>query len=216
MKRSFLLITLVSILNFLGMSQNPNRGIIGINAGGIYYLGDLNKQPFSDLSYAIGGFFKHPIDQRFAISARFNYAKLKGQGTLYQGADNVSFSNTLIEVSGNVEFNFLRYLAGDDKKKYTPYVFVGVAPAYYVSDALPFIISIPFGVGYKYNLNEKFIIGAEYSMRKTFTDKIDYNSIPTYGDQKQENYFGNSDWYSIFGIYFAYKIKYRMKCPAFD
>lgn len=215
-QKSYFILLYLIICAFSVNAQNINAGIVGINAGGNYYSGDLNKKPFSQLSYSVGGVYKHTINTRFALVGRFNYAKIKGQGLLYEGASEISFSNSLYELSPNIEFNFIPFLPGHKKYIYTPYVYAGISAAYYTYDHLPFLFGIPFGLGVKYNISEQFICGIDYSMRKTFTDKMDYYVVPTKGSQRQNNYFGNKDWYSVFGIYFAYKIKFRMKCPAFD
>ncbi|MBI9066397.1 MAG: hypothetical protein JEZ09_03825 [Salinivirgaceae bacterium] len=201
-------------------AQKPNRGEIGIFGGGAYYLGDVNKIPFIKTKPSFGAFFRHSIDTRFNLTGSFVYAKISGSDAesknAYYISRNKSFSHSIYELSSKLEFNFIPFIAGDKKTKYTPYTFAGLAFSYTTNAYTNYLFSIPFGIGYKYNLTEDFIIGAEYSMRKTFTDKLDFPEEPYIPGSKQQNYAANSDWYSIFGIYLAYKIKYRMKCPAFD
>jgi Domain of unknown function (DUF6089) len=51
-------------------------------------------------------------------------------------------------------------------------------------------VNIPYGVGIKYYLSDKFNIGFEIVNRKTFTDYIDDVSTTYIADQDFYNYFG--------------------------
>ena len=215
MKKSILFILLIAGASAL-FAQRPNRGSVGLELSGVYYLGDLNKVPFSQMSYSGGAFYRHAIDSRFLISGTASYINIKAKGELYDFAGKQDFNYNAFDASGKVEFNFIPFIIGDDKYTQTPYAFIGLGAAYYTNSQVPILVSIPFGIGYKYNLTERFLIGGSYTMRKTFTDKLDYLPIEVSGSTKQNNYFGNSDWFSLLGIYLAYKINYRMKCPAFD
>lgn len=214
--RKFLILLLFIVLANISSAQKPRSASVGIALSGVSYLGDLNKIPFQDLSYGVGGFYRHTIDSRFLLSVSASYLKIKGSGQLFNGSIDQSFSNTAYDLSGTLEFNFKPFLVGNKKYKDTPYVFAGLGTAYYTNTYIPFLISIPFGFGYKVNLTNHLIMGATYSFRKTFTDKLDYLPFEVSGAVKQNNYFGNADWFTVFGIYLAYKINYRMKCPAFD
>ena len=85
------------------------------------------------------------------------------------------------------------------KRKFAPYLFAGIGAFYYnpreklnsewysvrkyhlEGQGLPggpkqfsnFNVAIPFGLGFRYNLNKRWSIGAEFGYRKTFTDYID-------------------------------------------
>lgn len=218
--KNYVFLSFFLLLTINLFAQRPNRGEIGIFGGGSYYLGDVNKIPFLKTQAAYGAFYRHTIDSRFDLSGSFVYTQITGSDAdsknAYYVSRNISFSHSIYELSTKVEFNFIPFIVGDKKTKYTPYSFVGLAFSYTSNTYTKYLMSIPFGFGYKYNLTKDFIIGAEYSMRKTFTDKLDFPEEPSSFGDKQQNYAANSDWYSIFGIYFAYKINYRMKCPAFD
>jgi len=96
-------------------------------------------------------------------------------------------------------------------------------------------ISIPLGVGYKFNVTKRFAISLEYGIRKTFTDYLDdvsgrypdlqllsqeagqlsaYMSDRTlneegYNDMNYGMSRGNSknkDWYSFFGAIISFRI----------
>jgi hypothetical protein len=202
-------------------AQTKKSGEVGLFAGGSFYLGELNKVPFAESKLAFGAFYRHTFDSRFSARGNFNYGHLAGDSThadiAYQ--NNRSFNNPFYELNGQLEFNFKPYTPTNKKTKFTPYVFAGAGFMYYPKGTKTFIFNIPFGVGVKYNVYGNFICGADFGMRKTFTDAIDYpyNNPPSINNpEKQMGYTGTKDWYSVFGVYLSYKIKYRQKCPAFD
>lgn len=226
LKLSFFTLVLLLVAFNVTNAINQNRtGEIGISLGGTYYLGEYNKTPFIGTNLSAGAFYRHNIDTRFSLTGNVFYGKLSGkeENSAFIVGENApkSFNNTFYEFSPVMEFNFTRFVAGKPQKYYfTPYVFAGGAAAYYPKGETKFILSIPFGMGVKYNLNHRFIFSAFAGMRKTFTDKIDYEyTPPSHTDinpYKQWGYTGNKDWYSVFGFSLSYKINYRMKCPAFD
>jgi hypothetical protein len=114
---------------------------------------------------------------------------------------NLSFNTNVWELSLQGDFNFFRFLPGDPEFIYTPYITLGVGvfsydpyaylqgQKYYLRtlgtegqgsslypDRKPYssmAVSIPFGVGFKYALNERFNIGFEVVHRFTTTDYLD-------------------------------------------
>jgi len=222
---TILIIILLAAVSFGSLGQNKKSGEIGISLGGSYYLGELNKTPFVGTKLSAGAFYRHTFDTRYAIKGNFTYGTLSGdaENTVFVNPGIVSFKNRLFELSGTGEFNFIPYLPGNKKYIYTPYVFAGVATAFYLGGEKSFIYSIPFGMGVKYNLNDNFMLGAFIGMHKTIikthNDNLDYEYYPkpTAAEPiKQWSYDGNKDWYSVFGVSLSYKIKYSIKCPAFD
>src|SRR4030095_8015554 len=120
---------------------------------------------------------------------------------------NLSFQSPVSEFSLVGEFNTFDL----DNKKWTPYVFAGIAvfrynpytfdrsgnktylqplstegqglPGY--SPSSPYGLTqfaLPFGAGIKYNLSDKFRLGMEVGLRRTFTDYLDDVS-GNYADQ---------------------------------
>jgi len=219
--RVTLLYTCIILLQNSAYSQDKRSGEIGIFAGGSYYLGDINKTPFVGTQPSFGAFFRHSFDTRFAATGSINYGKLKGntENSVYNIPEFIEFNKPFYELEANGEFNFMRFFSGKVKKyPFTPYLSAGIGLTYYPQGSSNFIFNIPFGVGVKYNLNSYFILSSYIGMRKTFVDNIDYDySQPSQNrDFKQYGYVGNKDWYSVFGVSLSYKIKYRMKCPAFN
>jgi hypothetical protein len=113
---------------------------------------------------------------------------------------NLSFRTSLFEASALLEINFLKYRGlGKDGHSWTPYVFVGLAyfhmdPQGQLGDTWydlqplgtegqgstaggePYkldVMSIPFGVGFKFALTDRVDLGVEWGLRRTYTDYLD-------------------------------------------
>ena len=93
----------------------------------------------------------------------------------------------------------------------TPYVFTGIGAVkfnpkakglsedaretkYFESRQAVFNYMIPFGVGYKYDVNKNYTIGVEFSSHLPFTDYLD--GVSESADPR------NNDWY-VFGGFTA-------------
>ena len=128
----------------------------------------------------------------------------------------LSFSSDLWEAYGVLEFNFIPYQINNRAtSKFAPYVFIGLA-VFKVSPKVTgrelsvlesdlTAVSIPFGVGIKFNFSGNLGLGIEWGMRKTYTDKID-GLREKYDDGYQLSNTQNNDWYSIIGLTLNYKI----------
>jgi Domain of unknown function (DUF6089) len=124
---------------------------------------------------------------------------------------NLGFRTVLFEASATVEVNFLKYRGiTKDSKNWTPFIFFGIAyfhmnPQGLLDDTWydlqplgtegqgstaggdPYaldLVSIPFGVGFKFALTDKFDLGVEWGLRRTYTDYLDDVS-GTYADNTQ-------------------------------
>lgn len=113
---------------------------------------------------------------------------------------NLSFKSSILEIGPMLEINFLPFEIGSNKRPFTPYMFLGIT--YFkmnpkgqyngswvelqslgtegqgtaFSDRKLYKlnqISIPVGLGFKFNMTERWAIGLEYGIRKTFTDYLD-------------------------------------------
>lgn len=112
---------------------------------------------------------------------------------------NLSFRTNFLEVALIGEFNILGYQPIGLYRPFSPYLFAGVAltnfnpkaryqgnwvelqPLGTEGQGMPgfdskykkITFAIPFGIGVKYALNDKFNIGVELAARPTFTDYLD-------------------------------------------
>lgn len=179
---------------------------LGAFLGGSYYVGDLNPgshfNKFTRLG--VGVMYRHNYNLRFAIRGNAFYGNITADdaesNSEAQRQRNLSFKSSIIELSGQFEFNFFRYKMGDYRFPYSPYLFVGAGMFKFNpeaelngqwvdleplgtegqgtsanSDKKYSLIqaSIPFGAGLKFNIGEFACLAIEWGMRRTFTDYLD-------------------------------------------
>jgi hypothetical protein len=188
----------------------------GIIVGGTYYNGDLNPNKlFHDVQYSLGALVRFNLNKRYAIRLSGYYMSLsssekdsKELNLPYGHAP--SFSTNLLDLSGQFEFNFLPYQTGEEKWTGTPYIAAGIGYSVGLSNGINFL-SVPFGIGYKFNVTDRLSAGLEWSYRKTFNDKID-NTVSPLGT----SILHNNDWYSTFGLLITYKfVKFAGDCAVY-
>lgn len=228
--RSFVLFILVMLASQWVKAQN--RYELGMFVGAGYYNGDLNPgTPFVNVHPAFGGLFRYNMTDRIAWKATATLTELSGgypaKGVLFphQQPAYYSFARTIGDASVQMELNFLSYdHPYITKTKFTPYITYGVATTIYkrYGDQLQneenktvFVLSLPFGVGAKYKINNWIRIGAEWTMRKTFVDDLDYVGHQGLIDPSDPYAFGYSakthgnDWYSFAGVTVSFSFSRR-------
>ena len=212
-----LLIIVVSSFGFNAKSQQfkPNTEV-GVLLGTSYYLGDLNTVHFNQTLPTVGVVIRKNIDKRFVYKAEAMFINLRSDernsdDTIAKNR-GLHFSNNafqedgggfpLIELSGQLEFNFLPYQPGNPLYTWTPFVYTGLSifnfnpqgenkngewvdlqelgtegqeTSTFANRKRYALIqfSIPLGGGVKIAVNKSFNIILEYSVRKTFTDYLD-------------------------------------------
>ena len=198
------------------------------------------------------------------------YAHDKDSDSDWQQNRNLHFRSDIFEVSGQIEINFLSYEIGDQRRYFTPYLFLGIGVFRFNPQAelngrwfdlqplgtegqgidgfenrYPLTqVSIPFGVGYKFNLWGSFGAAVEWGIRRTFTDYLDDVSTnyvnPSILQEEngplaaeladrsfvalgadgtntdmQRGETNRNDWYIFTGFMITYKIgQPRIKCPG--
>ena len=145
-----------------------------------------------------------------------------------------SFSTGIVEGGLNIEWNILGKTRFDEKgafrKNSTPYLYTGIgavafnvtakdmngnvlAPSTNASGNLvavspepkTFNFMIPFGAGYKFDVNEKFTLSVEVASHVPFTDYLDGFSL---GAKT------NRDWYVFAGVGVSYLIGAKTAKPT--
>lgn len=206
---------------------------IGILFSTSYYVGELNPgNPFiNKVNPTIGVLYRKNLNKRYALRYGLNYGLLSANDnfnkTEWNKARNLSFSTSIIEASGLLEFNFLPYQINNyNTSPFTPFVFIGAAVFRVTPDVKNNTIdissksksviapSIPFGIGLKFDFIRNIGLNIEWGVRKTFTDEID--GLPnTYSNGYQISNSNNKDWYSFAGITLNYKILTKTdRCPV--
>ena len=118
----------------------------------------------------------------------------------FQKTRNLSFNSNVWEIALQGDFNFFKFVPGDPYPSFTPYITLGVGaftfdPYAYLNGKKEFLrplgtegqligyngrkpyntlaISIPLGVGIKYNINDRMNFSIEVAHRFTTTDYLD-------------------------------------------
>lgn len=186
--------------SFSGFSQHWE---LGLTAGGMGYMGDLNPHKFYKINnFAFGGSIKKNIDSYWAIKFSILSGKVSADDadSPYQEQvnRNLRFFSPITEGSLQIEFNFFDFGIDYGQKRFTPYIFSGVSlfgfnpkanyndttyelkyEATEINDATnnpaykTTAFAIPVGAGVKYQIKGNFNIAAEFGFRTAFTDYID-------------------------------------------
>jgi hypothetical protein len=206
MKRFLLLlICLISASLLLAQPKDAKTKELGLLLGVSGYAGELNPyNQFSKLMQPAGGLvFRRAINRRYALKSSLLYGSIKGSDALsnnaFQKNRNLNFKSILLEISGQLEFNFIPYEIGNPDFPWSPYIFCGLSGFYFnpkgnqdgtwrelrplSTEGQGVIpgkktyprtqISFPFGLGLKANLGDNFAFSIEMGLRRTFTDYLD-------------------------------------------
>lgn len=146
--------------------------------------------------------FSNYISGRIAASfARVGYSDIYNSDNEYMYRRNLSFNSNVWELALQGDFNFFRFMPGEPGFHFTPYITLGVGafsydPFAYLDNEKVLLrplgtegqgsalypdrkqyssmgVSIPFGAGIKYSINERFNIAFEVLHRYTNTDYLD-------------------------------------------
>ena len=176
------------------------------------YYGDLQNKPItlSQSSLAVGAGLRYDLTEHIAIRSGFMYGRIGADDATNKASlrfRNLNFQSKVFEWNVLGEYT----LFDMNKKQLSPYVFGGLALFHfnpYTFDTLgnkhflqplstegqglaaypdrkPYKrtqFSIPMGLGIKYRVTDRVILGYEFGLRKTFTDYLDDIST-TYVDQ---------------------------------
>jgi len=196
---------------------------VGFGIGGFTYTGDLQRG--YDLSHnrpAFTAFFRSNPKNELSIKIGTTFGLLKDSDKNpidpFALNRNAEFDIFIFEVATFLEYHFLDFKV-NSYLRWSPYAFVGIGLFAFTGESersaefSNIQATIPFGVGLKYILNPKWILGAEIGPRKTFFDYIDNVSE---GDFASKNFqYGNkndNDLYYFLGVTLSYSF-YRIPCP---
>jgi hypothetical protein len=171
---------------------------IGVTAGSMSYLGDLNQNNLNQFKhFAGGGMLKRNFDGYWSIK----FSTMNGQisandatSNLQQQQDrNLSFFTPISETSLLAELNFFDYGFDFRQKRLTPFLSAGISlitfnpktdyngntydlKEYNTEGQITYkttTFSIPIGTGVKYNFGRYFNVIGEIGFRTTNTDYLD-------------------------------------------
>ncbi|SMC33460.1 type IX secretion system protein PorG [Cellulophaga tyrosinoxydans] len=222
MRTFFALLIVFSFYSMKGQTYE-----VGVMAGGVNNIGDVGRSNYiAPSGFGAGGIFKWNISQRYAWRASVLYGEFTADDTKSNMTSRQQrayvVDNNVLEFSAGLEFNFVEYNLHRLGPAFTPYLYTGITYFRYdynYIDANMVInydnqrdgaFAIPMTVGFKYRLNQFFILGAEVGARYTFTDNLDF-SYPDDPNLEPLNVeFGNifsNDWYVFSGITLTYTFR---------
>lgn len=224
---------------------------IGLWGGGSGYLGDIRGNTLIPSNFPVlGAYFRYNFHQRTSARLMFLTGNAAGEGT-FEG-QSWAFDKMVQDLSLQVEINYLKYMLGNKKSSFTSYLTAGVGVMYYNYEPRPDGIAVvnpahpdaglgnassvitptlPFGMGFKFNVGKKMGVGVEYQMRKLFDDRLDDLDDPLGYVERNDpadptlvtrrvsftDQLHNNDWIGFLGIHLTYKIyKGSKPCPAYD
>lgn len=213
----------ILLLFFIG-STHAQTFEVGVLAGGLNNIGDVGRTDYVMPSgFAYGGIFKWNKSKRYAWRASVLHGKFVADdlksGMASRQKRAYIMENTITEYSGGLEVNFTEYNLHRLGPAFTPYLYTGFTyfrydynyfEAGFVQDLdqRDGDFAIPMTVGFKYRLNQFFILAAEIGARYTFTDNLDASNpekanVAVQIDPKFGNIF-SEDWYVFSGFTFTY------------
>lgn len=183
----------------LGFAQKGPE--LGGGVGVSHYFGDLNpdlgiKRPGLSAT-AVG---RYNFNNRVATKIALSYGNVSGSDedsdNRVDRERNLSFSSRILDVAGQIEFNFMEFEHGSKLKFFSPYVFAG-ANAYNYNPTTEYqgqtielrevrtegqfpgteyntwSVGLVYGLGFKYSLSYHWSLNFELSSRLLFSDYLD-------------------------------------------
>ena len=195
-----------------------NRGELGVFAGQASYKGDLAPN-IQFISTNFGVFYKRQLNDY--VGLRLNYEILPlGAFDLITGDSlnshmrgrNLYFKTTYQDISLMTELYFLKFINGNKKYRFSPYLGFGVGYLSPLKDTsnyknlageytqAPNIITMPLNIGFKYNVVGSFNLFGELTYRFTNSDELDHfgdnDSHLNDGVNYQASTSGNDQFFS--------------------
>lgn len=256
-------------LSYCSIAQKTD---LGMSLGTANYLGELAPDiAWNESKWSASFFVRNRLSKFFALKHSLSLARISGNDANFRSnrLRNLSFKSNILEVASVVEFNFLPFGTEKSKKEkaFTTYVFAGLGIFRYNPKSsfggktveLKSIgtegqgldggksysligVSLPFGMGFKWNITRKLLMSWEVGFRGTFTDYIDdvSNRYPDFvaGGQPQSMQLSdrsgevnggtylaapgdirgnpkNKDWYVFSGVSLAFRIIPPQFCKDF-
>lgn len=193
-----IVVTLIFLCCLFGRVQAQSWEV-GFTIGGAGYMGDLNQRnPFKPSGIATGALLKRNFNGYFSAKVSYTYAQIQGADSTSRYEQfrnrNLSFVTPLHEVALTGEFNFLEYIPSISKSLFTPFIYAGIGTVNYNPTAMyqgqvynlrelttegqskPYshtALTLPYGVGIKYNVSGKLNLVADIGYRNPRTDYLD-------------------------------------------
>lgn len=209
---------LILILTFstTAYCQNFEIGVIG---GGTNLISDVGRTTYVfPTDFAAGGIFKWNRSQRHSFRFTAMYAQMSARDDQSDDISRVErglgLNYNLLELSMGIEYTFWEFDLHKDEPQFAPYFHVGVAAFRYdsfglqegelVEEGTDTGFAIPFGLGMKFSLSRKLVLGMELGARYTFTDNLDGSNPEIDAAERSFGNLNNNDWYMFSGFTLTY------------
>jgi hypothetical protein len=185
--------------------SSPLKSQAGYELGGWLgisnYFGDLNtNHRMSDPGFAAGINFRNLFNNRIAYRASLSYGSVraddKNSSNPFERDRNLNFKSIIIDLTNQIDFNFLPFQYGSRTDYFTPYLSVGFNLFYYDpmtsldgrkyhlreygtegqqlgDEYFQFSTGLVTGFGFKWAINHAVSFNIEASYRFTSTDYLD-------------------------------------------
>jgi hypothetical protein len=191
-----------------------NRGEIGLFGGQSSYRGDIAPDKFQ-FNKSYGAFYKKNFNDYGGF--KLNYEKISlGAGyslskNPYATDRNFFFSREFHDISLLGEFNFIRYLPGNKKYRFSPYLGFGVGYMFAMdNDSVTQVLDdsirirkqylhFPIQLGFKFNLTKNLNLFTEVSYRFMMNDELDYFVDGKSVNNYQGSRSGKDQFFSVKG-----------------
>ncbi len=197
--RKVLLMFATVLITTSGFAQKTAD--IGIWGGTSNYFGDMtDAPPFQTFNLNFGAYFRYNFNARVGLRTMALFGSFLQEGVI-EGTP-WKFDKSVLDLSMQVEINYLKYILGEKKTPFSSYVTFGLGVDYFsynfrpeeihsFNDSYPGLYNddgklvgtppkepviaptIPLGLGFKYNIGRRLGVGIEYQLRKIFSDKLD-------------------------------------------
>lgn len=198
---------------------------IGFELGAYNYIGDLAKKfDFGNQSLGTQFFLRKHKSEALSIRLSAGFGKLKGEDNqafdVFSANRSASFEGNYQNVDFQLEYHFLDYRNEKYQQRWTPYLLFGFG-VYNLSGTDNFGTSydtgmtahIPIGVGIKYRLNRRWVLGVSSSVIKTFSDELDNVSEFTPNIKDYQGGNPHNDDFMFFTAFSLSYTFYRIVCP---
>ena len=219
--RRFFIILTALFMSAISLAQQQTADI-GLFGGGTIPLSDYsNIKIFQSVNPGYGAFYRYNFNSRYGLRISGLFGTVGATGYLNDLNSLISFNKTVVDLSALFEINYLDFLIGEDRMKFSPYVYTGLGVSFYpgANGQLILAPNIPIGTGVKYAFAKRWAVGAEFAGHKLFNDELDNLNNPYQNNYmgKVNDYWHNNDWITYFGLTLTYKFYWgRKACPAYN
>ncbi|MCY1720105.1 DUF6089 family protein [Prolixibacteraceae bacterium Z1-6] len=170
-----LLLVFVTVLITVSVYAQKTADI-GIWGGSSTLWGDMDEnKPFQTFNLNYGAYFRYNINARVGVRAMF----LNGTFANEDFVENApwSFDKNVSEFTVQAEINYLRYILGERKMRFSPYVTIGLGMAYFKYNFRPVEIA-EFNPDYPVLNNPDLEIDPDTGLPKEYEENVVTPTIP--------------------------------------